>query len=145
VHVRGQIRAWLAVKLAAIDGLQDHLTLDFPQSVDEADLPWAHVWLGNENVAKITTAGKQERVLECFVDLLTADRADVLERAEEIAARVEAALVDNTMGGLVIESTLIAYTLDRSETGAGQVTILRMRLEFSLRYLTAAGNPSVAV
>jgi hypothetical protein len=141
MHLRGQIRARIGDKLKTIDGLQDHVTFDFPSTVDDRDLPWAFVWLGNEDIDPITQGAKQSRELQLYIDLIARDRSDVVERIEEIAARIEAEMhADKSIGGLVIHSFLRAYTLDRDETGA--TLVLRFRLQYVLTYLTAAGNPS---
>ena len=146
MHVRGQIRERLGVLLGSIDGLLDHVTFDLPGTVDETVLPWAYVWLGNETIQPITTGGKQARQVELFIDLLARDRSEITGRVEDIAARIELALAaDKSLGGLVTDQVLNGYTLDRSDTSAGQASILRVRMEYGLTYLTNAGNASVAV
>ena len=144
MHVRGQIRAQLAQILATIPGLEDHVTFDMPDTVDEVDLPWCFLWLGDEDINMVTIDGRQERITDLFLDFIGRDRSDVTQRIEEYAAAAESLLQSNaTLGGLISQSQLRAYHLTRDENGAN--TYLQFRVQYLITYRTMVGAPTVAV
>lgn len=149
MHVRGQIRARVATILSSIDGLEDHVTIDAREVPDEAELPWAWVWIGNEDVTQRTLGGgqsvpKQQRETELSIDLIARDTYQLAEKVEAIAAAVETALAaDRRLGNLAQDSYLRAYTIDRDNTGSQPM--IRLRLQYVVVYVTETGRPTVAL
>lgn len=148
MHVRSQIRQWVATLLSAIPGLQDHVTIDSRDVPNEADMPWAWVWIGNEDVTTRTLSGqhgpKQQRELDLSIDLIVRDVYDVAEKAEDIAAEIEIAMAaDRRLGNLAQDSYLRAYTIDRDNEG--NQPMLRLRLQYVVVYVTETGRPTVAL
>lgn len=149
MHVRSQIRDRVRTLLSAIPGLQDHVTIEAKEVPDEAELPWAWIWVGNEDVTTRTLGGgqfgpKQQREMELSIDLIARDTRQVAEIAENIAAEVEIAMAaDRRLGNLAQDSYLRAYTIDRNDEG-GQ-PMLRLRLQYVVVYVTETGRPTVAL
>ena len=140
MHVRGQIRARLFETLRTVEGLVGGVVHDFPEVVQETDLPIAYLWIGPEDVQPITLGGLQEREAQVFVDVIGLDNSEQIERLDEILARIETRVAaDQTLGGLVQACTLRAVAVDR-EDGGGQAT-LRYRVQFDTQYRTLTGAP----
>lgn len=147
MHVRGQIRAYLAAKLRAIAALQDRVSTTRREIPDASELPWAFLTIGNENVSVATTGSvrKLERELTFTVDLLGRDADDAVGQVEEIAAAVETTLAaDPTMGRLALSCDLVAYTVERIGEDTSQ-PVVRLQMQFLVFYLTAADAPAVAL
>lgn len=145
MHVRGQIRARITTVLSAIPGLQDHVTIDWRDIPDQAEMPWAWVWIGNETITARTVSGKkQQRELELYIDLISRDIREVATQAESIAASIESALAaDRTLGDLAKDCDLRAYTVDRDNDGSQPM--MRLRLQYLITYMTAATDPETAL
>jgi len=144
MHVRGQIRERVRVLLSAIPGLQDHVTIDAREVPDEADMPWAWVWVGNEDIIPRTLGAKQQRELDLSIDLIARDTQQLADRVEDIAAAIETVMAsDRKLSNLAQDSTLRAYTIDRNNDGSQPM--LRLRLQYVVTYLTETGLPNVAV
>lgn len=151
MHVRGQIRAYIAARLAAVPGLQDHITIEAADVPDEAELPWALVSIGDETITSRRIAGptisaKQQRDATLTVDVMGRDRQDVADQVETIAARIEALLgADPLIGGLAKGSELRAITVERVRRSEGSQPMLTLRLQYQITYMTSADNPEVAI
>lgn len=146
MHVRGQIRAYVAAKLSAVPGLQDHVTIEARDVPDEAELPWALVSIGNENVTPFTLGPprKLEREADLNIDLIGRAPTDVASQVEDLAAQVETLLAeDESFGGLATDTRLVALTVDRVDDAAQP--LLRLRLQYLITYQTASGAPTVAL
>lgn len=149
MHVRGQIRDRVAAILAGIEGLQDHVTVDAREVPDEAELPWAWVWVGNEDIAPRTLGGglsaaKLQRELELSIDLIARDTSQLATRVEDIAAAIETRMAnDRRLGNLAQDSYLRAYTIDRDNEGSQPM--MRLRLQYVVVYVTETGRPTVAL
>ena len=149
MHVRSQIRERVRVLLSAIPGLHDHVTIDAREVPDEAEMPWAWVWIGNEDVITRTLGSgqsgpKQQRELELSIDLISRDTQQVAEVAENIAAEIETAMAaDRRITNLAQDSYLRAYTIDRDNEGSQPM--LRLRLQYVVVYVTETGRPTVAL
>jgi len=144
MHVRGQIRERVRVLLSAIPGLQDHVTIDARDVPDQAEMPWAWVWIGNEDVTTRTLGAKQQRELELSIDLIARDVREVATQAEDIAAEIETAMAaDRRLGDLAQDSYLRAYTIDRDNEG--NQPMMRLRLQYVVVYVTETGRPTVAL
>lgn len=143
MHVRGQIRERVRGLLSGLDGLQDHVTIDAREVPDETEMPWAWVWVGNEDILPRTLGAKQQRELDLSIDLIARDTQQLADRVEDIAAAVEVAMAsDRKLSGLAQDSSLRAYTIDRNDEGAQPM--LRLRLQYVVTYLTQTGIPTVA-
>jgi hypothetical protein len=143
MHVRGQIRERVRVLLSNIDGLQDHVTIDYREVPDESEMPWAWVWVGNEDVIQRTLGAKQQRELDLSIDLIARDTQQLANRVEDIAALIETALAaDRKLSGLAQDCSLRAYTVDRNDDGSQPM--MRLRLQYIVTYLTDTGLPTVA-
>lgn len=146
MHVRGQIRAYVAARLAAVEGLQEHITIEARDVPDETELPWALVSIGNEAIAGFTLGPprKLEREADLNIDLIGRDRSDVIRQIEDIAAEVETLMAaDERMGGLAQGSSLVGLTIERID--GGSQPMMRLRLQYLITYLTASGAPTVAL
>lgn len=144
MHVRGQIRERVRVLLSAIDGLQDHVTIDSREIPAEGELPWAWVWVGNEDVAPRTLGAKQQRELDLSIDLIARDTVQLADRVEDIAAAIEVALAaDRKLSGLAQDTSLRAYTIERENEGSQPM--MRLRLQYLVTYVTATGVPDTAL
>lgn len=123
--------------------------MDMPEVIDDKMLPYAFVWLGNEDIAATSLGtpshgSRLDRDLQIFVDLIARDGKRETERVEELAGRIETALsVDATLGGLVRYQLLRAYTFDRDDSGGSW--LIRLRMQFDASYSTETGRPTVAV
>lgn len=144
MHVRGQIRAYVAERLSAVPGLQDHVTIDSREVPNEAEMPWAWIWIGNEDVTVRTLGAKQQRELELSIDLIARDVREVATQAEDIATEIETAMAaDRRLGNLAQDSYLRAYTIDRDNEGSQPM--MRLRLQYVVVYVTETGRPTVAL
>jgi hypothetical protein len=112
-------------------------------------MPWAWVWIGNEDVITRTLGSgqsgpKQQRELELSIDLISRDTQQVAEVAENIAAEIETAMAaDRRITNLAQDSYLRAYTIDRDNEGSQPM--LRLRLQYVVVYVTETGRPTVAL
>lgn len=151
MHVRGQIRAYVAARLAAVPGLEDHITIEAGDVPDESELPWALVSIGDENILPRTIAGpsravKQQREATLTIDVLGRDRVDVVTQVEDISAEIEALLAtDPLLGGLAKSSELRALTVERLRYSEGSQPMLLLRLQYQVTYMTAADDPRTAL
>lgn len=151
MHVRSQIRAYVAAKLTAIDGLQDHITIEAADIPDEAELPWALVSIGDEaitghTIGGLTRAARLAREATMTVDVVGRDRLDVVGKVEDIAADIERLLAtDPLLGGLAKASELRALTVERVRRVEGSQPTIALRLQYLITYMTAADDPRTAL
>lgn len=151
MHVRGQIRAYVAAQLSAVPGLQDHVTFEAGDIPDEAELPWALVSIGDENITGRTIGGlnrpaRLAREATATVDVVGRDRLDVVEKVEDIVAAVERLLAaDPLLGGLAKASELRAITVERVRRNEGSQPTIVLRLQYLITYMTAATDPETAL
>lgn len=149
MHVRTQIRDRVRETLSGIPDLEDHVTIDVKEIPDEADLPWAWVWIGNEDITVRTLGSgnsgpKQQREVDLSIDLIARDTQQLNDRVEAIAAEIEARMdADRRLNNLAQHSYLRAYTIDRDS--AGTQPLLRLRMQYVVIYVTESGRPTVAL
>ena len=144
MHVRTQIRAAIRDKLSAVAGLQDRITFDLPAVADEEELPFAHLWLGNENIEAATLAGKRLRSLEIFVDLIGRDAQSNAEPIDDLCERVENAMDTGIqLDALTLSFVLAALTVEYDNSGAQR--LVRYRLQYQTEYQTDPGAAGVAI
>ncbi len=145
-HVRGQIREYVRAQIEAIDGLAGFVVFDSTDVPDDLEIPWAFVWIGDENVEAFTLGGpggrKLSREVELTVDLFHRAKSEALALAEDYCAQIEAKIAAYPqMGGLVKSTDLRAYTIARSEEGSQP--IVRVRMQWIVTYWTQERDATV--
>jgi hypothetical protein len=151
IHARRRIVLAVKSRLEGLvaDGLVTAVLAGRADPVSSADRPVLLVYARQEQAAPMS-AGRGgptrriERQLLLSVEGVTSVATDDDAAADALALAVEAALAnDETLGGvardLVLSSTAIEVQTE------GETRTSRVRLEFTVTYHTAAGDPGTSI